>query len=334
MYNELGSSCSDQVQSTTQPFGGPFGVATHPATGTLYVSNIDLPMLSQCQYSGTQLSDCGNGYSVGNGASMGISGNTLYTTSFVDTNITACDLTSNICNTTVVNEVKGVSVGMAFANNSMYLTTISTEIVICEIDGLQIGPCRAQNLTGADNSTFTADGGLLGIAVNETSGVFYFPVFLMQSTGLISCDLNLSSCVYINVTSANYTDFVITAITSAENKLFLSVLEMNFGGGLLICDQAGQGINSCVLSGNQTNPITPFAFGISYSQGSIFTASALFLVEFAACTVDLTTNTASDCLFYLQDGLLPQSQEITSTSSPVMMTNDILGKLNQKFRLL
>lgn len=333
-YNEYGSSCSDQVQNTTEPFGMSVGVATHPTTGMLYAANLDLPVISQCQYSGTQLSDCGNGYPIFGGAAMGINGNTLYT-SAIGGNITACDLTSNVCNSTIVSEISDLGIGVAFANNSMYLTTFSLEIAICEIDGLQIGPCRAQNLTGADNSTFAGDETIAGITVNETSGVFYFSSFPLSSPvgNVYSCDLNLSSCMSANITSLG---LVTSSILAVENKVMISVVDFTLGGGLLICDQSGQGIdvNSCALSGNQTNLVPVLAFGMSYAEGNIFLSAALFLRQFGACTVDLTTNLASNCQSYLgpPENLFASQQGITSISSPMTMISDILNELEQKFR--
>ena len=333
-YNEYGNICSDPVQNTTLPFVLPIGVATDPTRNSLLATNILFPALSECQYSGTQLSGCGNGLDVAtNSAAIGINGNTAYIGSFSSGNMTACDLTSWTCNSTIIPEFSGLAMlGIAFANNSMYFTSVTSEIGICDIGGLSIGPCRMQNLTGTQNETITL--GFSDLAVNETTGVFYFKStgFLsnLNSTTICSCDLNLENCSFTNFTAPTF----LTAIEAAEGKVIMSVLsdiQQQPLGGIYICDKAGQGIdvNSCVLSGTAANPIVPAATGLSYDKGTIY-VGGFIIPELAACSVDLSTNTASNCKHYLRNPVLSQSLGTMGTLSSGTKIQELLDKLKQK----
>lgn len=289
-YNEFGTVCSDPVQSTTQSFGLSFGIAVNSTRNLLVATNPFLPVLSQCQVSGTQISGCGNGASISNSVAIGFNDNFAYITNLQDATIFACDLTSWTCNATLAQlPVEHEFFGMTFSkNNTLYLTTGTDAIDSCVINGLQIGPCTSTQLVGSQNLT---DFGTLGIAVNETSGIFYISSLLQ---GFITCDLNLENCVPVNTT------YLVLGIVAAEGKLFMNALDTTVVGGFAMCDQTAQGIDldTCVLSGNETNPIAPLSFGLAYDSGQVYFANSIFVDNLFACTVDLNTNTATACQTY------------------------------------
>eukprot|EP00890_Picochlorum_soloecismus_P004377 jgi/Picsp_1/4940/NSC_02304-R1_---NA--- len=286
-YNEYGNSCSQPFDSRTKAFSFAVGVATS-SNFTLLATNLDLPFFTQCQVNGTTLSDCEQGPAIGPSTAIGIQDDIVYFTSDSMSfgaegyNLTACDLTSpGTCNST---EVKGPyqPIDLAIANNSVYITTITDNITVCDVDGLRLGPCRSETVAGFP------DIGTIGIASNETSGILYI-TDISQQGQLLACN-TLSDCTEL----ADIAPLPL-GVGAGDGKLFVASLI----GFVVICDQQGQGVDAdtCETNGDSSSPILPFTTGVTYDSGVLYLASP-FASAVAACNVNLTTNLLEDCEYY------------------------------------
>lgn len=285
-YNEFGNTCSQPFDSRTKSFGFTFGVAV--SSNLLLATNVDLPFLTQCQVNGITLSDCEQGFNVGPSTAIGIQDDIVYFTpesslNFVGNNLTACDLTlPGTCNSI---EVQGQNqfLDLAIANNPAYMTTISNNITVCDVDGLQLGPCRDEEITGFP------DIGTIGIAANQTSGILYITDFVTQQGQVLACN-TLSNCTkLVGVAIAPL------GVAAGDGKLFVASLF----GSVVICDQQGQGVDvdTCETSGDFSFPILPFSTGATYNSGVLYLSSP-FASSVAACNVDLDANQLVDCEYY------------------------------------
>ena len=286
-YNEFGNTCSQPFNSRTKAFGFTFGVATR--SDLLLATNLDLPFLTQCQVNGTTISDCEQGLGVAAGTAIGIQNDFVYVASEITNssvpaiNLTACDLTSpGTCNST---ELQGwyQAIDLTIANNSVFMTTATDNITVCEVDGLQLGPCRDEQITEFPDVV------TVGITANETSGIFFI-TGVSQQGQLLACNAP-NNCTELN-------DVVVApfGVEIGDGKLFVASLI----GPVVICDQQGEGVDAdtCATSGDISTPILPFSTGLTYNSGVLYLASP-FASAVAACNVNLTANLLEDCEYYL-----------------------------------